>query len=77
MFCSNKEYKKKTWPKNNVSILPPIETHRMVSYIILNASSILCMTHERQIRIKHHFSCFVYRVPILKNYNWILMYRYQ
>uniref|UniRef100_A0A2S2N804 Uncharacterized protein n=1 Tax=Schizaphis graminum TaxID=13262 RepID=A0A2S2N804_SCHGA len=26
---NNKEYKKKTWPKNNVSILPPIETHRM------------------------------------------------
>ncbi|XP_026805578.1 uncharacterized protein LOC113548738 [Rhopalosiphum maidis] len=26
---NNKEYKKKTWPKNNVSTLPPIETHRM------------------------------------------------
>ncbi|XP_025199819.1 uncharacterized protein LOC112597813 [Melanaphis sacchari] len=26
---NNKEYKKKTWPKNNVSVLPPIESHKM------------------------------------------------
>lgn len=72
MFYSNKENIKKKWPKNNVNILPPIETHQMVSCIILNALSIGILYDAREINI-HNFSCLVYAVPILKKYNWILI----
>lgn len=58
MFYSNKEYKKKKWPNNNVNVLPPIETHQMVSYIILNALSIGILYDARETNI-HNFSCFV------------------
>jgi len=72
MFCSNKEYKKKKWPNNNVNFLPPIETQQMVSCIILNVLSIGILYDAQETNI-HNFSCFVYAVPILKKYNWILI----